>query len=193
MRGLAGVFAAAVVGLTATAASAAVTVLGGGLAQQCGEAAKAGVDTPQAEQACTSALEGELLSTLDRAGTYVNRGVIKMRRKLYDGAIRDFDTAIMSQPDLAEAYVNRGAANIGLHRFKEGLDDVNKALELGVPEPEKAYYNRALAHEWLDDPKAAWLDYKKAVELAPDWDLPKAQLERFTISQPEIAGAPEKP
>jgi tetratricopeptide (TPR) repeat protein len=176
-------------------AKAQVDVTGGGLASACAAAAKAGQAGFRAEQVCTEALERELLVPLDRAGTYVNRGIIKLRGQQYDPAMKDFDTAIRYQSNLAEAYVNRGAARIGAHRFGESITDFNTALDLGVKEPEKTYYNRALAHEWMDDYKDAWLDYSKALELAPGWDLVKQQLTRFTVSHAGIGGpaAPAKP
>jgi tetratricopeptide (TPR) repeat protein len=189
VKHVAGAAAAAAALLVASAAQSAVTVIGGGLAQNCSEAAKAGDASLQAEKTCTGALEGELLATLDRAGTYVNRGIIKLRRQNYDQAIADFDIALKTKPDLAEAFVNRGAARIGKHQFKESVADLNKALELGVPEPEKAYYNRALAYEWLDDMKSAYLDYRKAMEIAPAWELVQQQLTRFTVNNPEAAAA----
>jgi tetratricopeptide (TPR) repeat protein len=184
--GAAAVLAAAALGAAGTA-HAAVTVQGSGLAEQCSTAAKAGSDTPVDEAVCTQSIQEELMPARDRAGTYVNRGCIRLRAKRYDEAIADFDTAIQYQADLAEAYVNRGAAEIGKHRFKESVADLDKAIALGVQEPEKAYYDRAVAHEWLEDYKAAYLDYQKALEIAPDWNLVNQQLARFTVSHAAIA------
>jgi tetratricopeptide (TPR) repeat protein len=168
-----------------------ITVLGGGgLAAACSTAVNHDEATPQIEATCTQSLESEQLLLEDRAGTFVNRGVVRLRLQRYDEAVRDFTIALSLRSDLAEAYVNRGAAKIGGHHFAEALDDLNKALAMGVNEPEKAYYNRALAYEWLDNPKAAWLDYNKALELAPDWDLVKQQLTRFTVTHAEVAAQP---
>lgn len=128
-------------------------------------------------------METELLNPRDRAGTFVNRGVLKLRRAAYSDATDDFDAAVRLQPQMGEAYVNRGAAAIGRKRYAEGLSDINRSIELGVSEPEKAYYNRAIAHEGLDDPKAAYFDYQKALEIAPDWPAPREQLVRFTVSR----------
>lgn len=171
--------------LSASTASAqgAVTVLGGGMAHDCSKAALGGESAIQFERVCTLALENELLSQRDRAGTYVNRGVLKLRRKEFASAQFDFNRAVETKPDLGEAYVNRGAAAVGARRYAEGLRDLNKALELGVDEPEKAFYNRALAHEGLDDMKAAYLDYQKAIELNPDWEQPRKELARFTVER----------
>lgn len=167
----------------AGAAQGAVTVIGGGQAEACSQAARHGESDRRFELICTQALETEMLSSRDRAGTYVNRGIMKLRRMSYEEATKDFDTAIHEKPDLGEAYVNRGAADIGAKRFEQSLADINKALALGLDEPEKAYYNRALAYEWLDDPKAAYFDYQKALELSPEWELPKQQLARFTVTR----------
>ena len=175
--------AGAALAVWATPSEGAMTVLGGGMARECSVAALRGESEPRFEALCTQALDSEMLSLRDRAGTYVNRGVLKLRRKEFAAAQWDFNRAIQTKPDLGEAYVNRGAAAIGSKRYAEGLADVNKALELGVEEPEKAYYNRALAYEGLDDMKAAYFDYQKAVQLKPDWEPPKKELARFTVER----------
>ncbi len=182
IRTWAGLGVAGLIAATAGNAHAAVTVIGGGLAQACSDAALAGESDFKFVTLCTQALEGEFLSPRDRAGTYVNRGVLKLRRGAYAEATKDFDYAVRVKPDMGEAYVNRGAASLGLHHWAESLPDINKALELGIEEPAKAYYNRALAYEGLDDAKAAYFDYQKALEIKPDWDAPREQLTRFTVS-----------
>ena len=107
---------------------------------------------------------------------------MKLRRNEYEPARTDFDTAIALQPKLGEAWVNRGAAEVGEKRYQAALDDINGALKLGVKEPEKAYFNRALAYEGLDDEKSAYLDYLQALTLKPGWALPEHELLRFTVS-----------
>jgi len=89
---------------------------------------------------------------------------------------------------MAEAWVNRGAMWVGERQSQSGLDDLNRALELGVKEPEKAYFDRALAYEGLDNEKAAYFDYQKSLELKPNWDLPQHELLRFHVSQRSIPG-----
>lgn len=175
--------AGAALAWASSAAGGAVTVIGGGQARECSAAALNGESAIRFEAMCTQALETELMSLRDRAGTYVNRGILKLRRHEFASAQYDFNRAIETKPDLGEAYVNRGAAAVGAKRYADGLADLNKALELGVEEPEKAYYNRALAFEGLDDLKAAYFDYKKAVELKPDWDMPAKELARFTVER----------
>lgn len=162
---------------------AATTVLSNGLASFCSHFAEEGRDDNEALRTCDLALETEAMRRRDRAGTLVNRGIIRMRRKEYRDARVDFDTALRLEPAMGEAWVNRGAVLVAEKRYAEALVQIDKGLELGADEPEKAYYNRALAHEGLDDIKAAYLDYLKALELKPDWDIPAKDLTRFTVSQ----------
>src|SRR5437764_9463793 len=117
MRRLMICVAAAAALAAAGEARASVTVIGGGLAEACSKAALAGKTEVTFERICTQALETEMLSARDRAGTFVNRGVLKLRRLNFLAATKDFDAAVNLQPKMGEAYVNRGAAAIGEHRF----------------------------------------------------------------------------
>jgi tetratricopeptide (TPR) repeat protein len=178
--------AAALFAIAPSASQAAVTVIGGGLAEACSNAAIAGESNERFQDLCSMALDTEMLNARDRAGTFVNRGVMKMRQKQWSRAERDFDAAVRLKDDLGEAYVNRGAVYIGQSRFADGLVEINRGLQLGIDEPAKGYYNRALAHEGLDDVKSAYFDYQKAVQLDPEWQAPKQQLVRFTVSRRSV-------
>jgi tetratricopeptide (TPR) repeat protein len=177
------VAAMALFSFSALQVSAAVSVLGGGQAQDCYLAAKAGKSDPGSQALCDAALEGELLSANDRGGTFINRGVMKLLRGQYAAARADFDAGIGLVPKVGEGWVNRGAAFLGEHRYREALSDTDKAIALGLKEPAKAYFNRALAHEGLDDETAAYLDYQQALVLQPGWDLPRHELLRFTVTR----------
>lgn len=173
----------AAVALASVEARGAVTVFGDESAVQCSKAAFAGKTDSDSESYCTRALDYDQLDAEDRAGTFVNRGVMKLRRAEYESSHADFDAALALAPRMGEAWVNRGAMWVGEQRFQAALDDINKGLALGVSEQEKVYYNRALAYEGLDDEKSAYFDYQHALELKPDWLLPKKELLRFHVSQ----------
>jgi lipoprotein NlpI len=160
-----------------------MSVLGGGLAEACSKAALADRADAVSLATCDNALESEDLDSHDRAGTYINRGVMRLRRDEFELARADFDAAIALAPTIGEAFVNRGAAFVGEKRYEAGLADINSALRLGVKEPEKAYFNRALAYEGLDDEKSAYMDYQQALALKPGWALPEHELLRFTVSR----------
>jgi tetratricopeptide (TPR) repeat protein len=152
-----------------------------GKGQDCAAAAAAGAHTRADIRVCSEALD-EVMSRPERAGVLVNRGAIYMADRNLDAAIADFDEAIALTPDLGEAWINRGTAYRGRGDFARSVADITRGLELGVAEPAKAHYNRGLAHEGLNDMKSAYLDYKQAVALAPDWAPPQNELKRFTVA-----------
>jgi tetratricopeptide (TPR) repeat protein len=171
---------AATIGFAASA-HAATTVIGSSNASDCANAAQHGRSDRAAIDFCNAALRDDNLTLRDRAKTFINHGVMLMRQLNWTEALQDFDRSIALQSDIGEAYVNRGAVMIGLHRYQEGLDLINHGLELGIEDPAKAYYNRGLAHEGLENARDAYLDYQQAVTLSPHWDLPQQQLLRFTV------------
>ena len=171
----------ATLGLSSSA-FAAVTILGGGQAAACFEAAEGGRSDDSAIATCDMALDTEAMAREDRGGTYINRGVMKLRRRLYEAAHADFDAGIAMIPKVGEGWVNRGAMFVGEHKYRDGIDDLDKGLTLGIKEPEKAYFNRALAYEGLDDEKSAYLDYQQAATLKPNWAAPRNELRRFSVT-----------
>jgi tetratricopeptide (TPR) repeat protein len=173
--------AAAVLFTVAPRPAEAVEVLIGGRAQSCSEQAKAGMANPISLENCTMAILTEMLTGRSLAATYLNRGVIFLDMGNYGSAIRDFDEALAIQTNMGEAYVNRGAALIGLRRNEEALEQINRGLALDPDEPEKAYGNRALAKWNLDDIRGAYDDFMRAHELKPEWTWPTEQLAHFRV------------
>lgn len=169
-------------------ARAAMSIIGGGMAEACSKAAMADKSDDRSIEFCNMALDTESLDSHDRAGTLINRGVMRLRRQELEPARADFDAAIAIAPKIGEAYVNRGAAYLAEKRYQAGLDDLNLALRLGVREPEKAYFNRALAFEGLDDEKSAYLDFQQALALKPGWLPPQRELTRFTLIRRQTHG-----
>jgi tetratricopeptide (TPR) repeat protein len=169
--------------MAAAPAGAAVTVFGGGDARLCFEAAKAGRSDDESIGKCTQALSRSDLAQTDRGGTYVNRGVMYLRRMDLGPAQADLDQGVQLNPTAGEGWLDRGAVYIAEKHMRVAINYINRAIELGVSEPEKAYYNRARAEEEIDDLKAAYYDYLKAVEIKPDWALPQSELKRFKVTQ----------
>lgn len=169
-------------------ARAQVSVFSGSsMANECSTLAKRGtVQSREALEVCTVAIEHDNLTGRDLAGTYVNRGVLRLRGQDWLGARQDFDIAISIDPAMGEALVNRGASFIAQKRWAEGVADIDHGLALNPEEPEKAYYNRAIAKEHLDDMKGAYFDYRKASELAPAWSAPQMELKRFTVTPKSV-------
>ena len=183
MIGRTGLIAVALAALAGPAA-ASVLVVGTGLAADCSKAAFDGRSDRDAIVLCSRSLSEERLVRRDRAGTLVNRGVMLLRTRAYGEARADFDKAISLEPTLGEAFVNRGVALMADKDYAGALAEIDRGLAIGVDEPAKAFYNRALVQESLGDARAAYFDYRKAQDLAPDWLLPARQLTRFTVSRP---------
>jgi tetratricopeptide (TPR) repeat protein len=130
---------------------------------------------------CTIAIGAGDLTSRDLAGTHNNRGVLLFSEGRFDEAMKDFDAAIRYGRDIPEPHVNRGASLVAMKRWADAVPSLNRGIELQALEIEKAYYNRAIAHEELGDVRRAYFDYTKAAELAPTWEEPKLQLTRFTV------------
>lgn len=180
-------FAAIVAALAVAApleSRAAAFVIGGGQAADCYREAESARVSPLGLAVCTSALENEPLDRRDRAATFVNRGVIRLHRREGDAALADFTIAVKLAPDLAEAFINQGAAYVMVGDAARAEAALTQGLALKPSQAHEAFYNRAIAREYLGDVKGAYLDYLEAQRLAPDWDLPKAELARFTVSRP---------
>jgi len=185
---------AACISLPSANAKAAVIVLGGGYAQMCYEAARAlndpimlqvtgsRIDIPPLE-ICTLAIGAGDLTTRDLAGTYNNRGVLYFAQNRFSEALADFDQGLRHLSFIPELHVNRGATLVALKRWADSVPSLSKGIEMEALEPEKAYYNRAIAYEELGDVRRAYFDYLKATELKPEWEQPKQQLTRFTVQK----------
>jgi tetratricopeptide (TPR) repeat protein len=191
----AAVIAAGALGLPAAALAQTVQVVGNGSGEDCWKAAKATtflkMDSAAMEarwkadaiRACDDALSGAQLDRNDRAATWVNRGILEMSRENYKNARGAFKEALNLIPKLPEAHVDMGSALINLQQFAEGAKETELGLQLGSHEPERGYYNLGIAYEELGDLQKSYESFRKASELAPDWQDPQKQMARFTVQQ----------
>lgn len=176
--------AAIATSLAAEAATAQVFVIGKGLGGECYEKTKSNFYSVRtAENICTRAIEEQAMTRNNRAATFVNRGVIRMRDGRYDEAVSDYNTAIDLDPDLGAAFLNKGAAEIYLRDYSAALASLDRAIELDSHDLFAAHYNRAIAREGTNDVTGAYYDFKRALELKPDWDLAQRQLARFRVEE----------
>jgi Flp pilus assembly protein TadD len=168
-------------GAASAAHAGATTFLGSGAARECYLAAKAGASNSTDLNLCTLAIDTQAMNDRDLAATYTNRGVIRLQRRDAANARTDFTTALKLRPDMGEAHVNLGAALIMLGDFNGGVAAIDKGLELKTDQAHDAYFNRGVAREQLGDMVGAYRDYSEAARLAPNWELPKQELARFTV------------
>ncbi len=157
-----------------------VTVIGGDShAERCISGVMAGDASDEIVEQCTRALRYPRLTRAAEAQITINRGVLHLRRREADAALADFDAVIRRDDDNAEAHLNRGAALVQLSRHGEAIAAITTAMQLGVREPHKAYFNRGAARESLGDLRGAYEDYSTALEIQPDWGPANAELARF--------------
>lgn len=161
-------------------AQSAVTVIGAGAAHLCYQAADAGQSSFEDLQYCNQALAG-VLSSDDRAATYINRGVLELIVLRINAAQDDFNAGLAINDKLGEGYVDRGATLIAQKRYAEAIVDINKGLALGSKEPQIAYFDRAMADEGLGNLRAAYEDYRQALIAAPDFTRASDELKRFKV------------
>lgn len=174
---------AAIAGVTAMIPAEAGTFsIGNSFARDCWQAAEARDHDTNAIYHCNLALEQEGLDSADRAATLVNRGVLYMRNRNYNSAERDFNRAMSTDEANPEAYLNMAIAHLQKNENDTSvLPMIEKALALNTKEQALAYYSRGVLHERNGNIRQAYYDYQKAHELAPDWDEPTRDLERYKV------------
>ena len=174
---------AACAAVLAPLANAQVTVIGGGIARDCYDAVKYGLTQPsEAEEICTRALQLEALNVSNKAATYTNRGVLRMRQGDYDAALADYAISKRMKPETGATWLNEGAALIFKKDYTVALVSLEKAIELNSEDLYAAYYNRASARESTGDVLGAYYDFVKSKELNPDFPQTDRQLARFTVT-----------
>ena len=85
----------------------------------------------------------------------------------YEEAIREFNIAIASEPDMSEAYNNRGLAYFAIGENNKALADFDKAIELR-PHWGVSYSNRGAVYLTLGNYDQAIADLDKAIEISPN-------------------------
>jgi len=182
-------------GLLNSPSQAQVIVLGNGAASSCWRAAEFGTgNLDVAFGDCSRALAQPVISSYNRAATYVNRAVLRMRAGDNSGALADADAAARYSSNMGEAHVNRGAALLNLMRPDQALDAINLGLETGTKRLHLVYYNRASAKFLLGDIPGAYYDYKMAAEIEPEFTMATEALSHFeVVTRPSAEnGQPEE-
>jgi tetratricopeptide (TPR) repeat protein len=173
-------FSLAILG-AATPLSASVITVGGTYAKTCAGAAEARQPDRAAWIACNTALAIEPLQDFERAGTFVNRGILYMQTGDDANALEDLAAAEQLDPDQPEIYVNRAVIAYRAGDKQQAREMASRGLALGTRKPAYAHYIRGLANEDLGAIKAAYSDLKAASELAPRWSEPKLELARYKL------------
>ncbi len=90
------------------------------------------------------------------------------QRGHYQKAITHYDAALKLNPNLAEAYANRGHAKQELGRHEEAIADYDTAIRIN-PRDAVAYTNRGTAKQDLGRHEEAIADYDTAIRINPQY------------------------
>ena len=167
----------------APAQAQTIVTLGKGYAHDCFLYAKAGVDPYDGVEVCNQSIANEALTIKDRAATFDNRGVMLDQLGRAEKAAEDFRQSMALDPKLGDPYVNLGSVLIKQKRYDEALESINKGLELGMSFPHIGYYDRAVAYQLLGRFKEAYYDYKKTLELEPNFTQASERLKDFVVTR----------
>ncbi len=85
----------------------------------------------------------------------------------FDQAIDMYSLATKLNPNIAEAYNNRGTVHTETKNYKKALEDYDQAIKL-QPNYAAAYNNRGTVYSNLKKYKEALKDYNRTIELNPN-------------------------
>lgn len=161
-----------------------MSVIGGGsYARNCYMASTLAIQLSSASkediQECNQAILHGRLTRKDLLATYVNRGILYGAMEDYQKALKDYRTAIDLEPETGEVFVNLGNLYLLSKKYDVAIRQYTTAIELTLTKNHIAHFNRAMAYENNKEFHNAEADYRKAIELSPEWVLPQLRLERL--------------
>ena len=188
-------FALALVACPLPIAAQSMTVLNSGEdARRCSTAAEVAASMRIASREdveyCNLAIDLGTLRRGDRAGTFVNRGIIESTIGNYKHAMADYDRALRVQPELPEAYVGRGNVLFVQGDIAGAIREYDRALGMEMSRRHIPFLNRGMALEARGDLDGAERDYREALRLQPDWPLAASRIERVLQRRKAAAATP---
>ncbi len=95
------------------------------------------------------------------------------------GSLELFRQIARNDPQYSDAYYNAGLLLLDLDSLAEAKAQFDLAIKTS-PLHIRAYYYRGLTSEFLGNPQAALADYRQALQLAPDYALPREGIQRLS-------------
>jgi tetratricopeptide (TPR) repeat protein len=162
-------------------ANSAVFSVGGPLSLLCYKAALTQDDRASELQGCSRALDEEALTSVERAATLVNRGIIEMARNQDLAADADFDAALTLNPNLPDAWLNKGFLRIRKGDGRDALPFLQQGIERKPDRQALAIFARGVAYEEMGQYRSAYADLTRAHQLEPRWSLPSEYLSHYRV------------
>jgi tetratricopeptide (TPR) repeat protein len=111
-----------------------------------------------------------------RAVVFYNRGLSEQALGRPALAIEDFTSALLLDPELAQAYLSRASVLRQSGQYLFALGDYEKALRYSHAEPHLALYGQALTYEALSRPLLAQNALARAIKVSPDFQPARDKL-----------------
>jgi tetratricopeptide (TPR) repeat protein len=99
---------------------------------------------------------------------YYQQGLAKAQAQDYQGAIEDFELALIANPEAAAVYYRRGLVYFDLGDHLNAVSDYTRSIEL-QPQQRDAYYGRSLVRLILKNLSGALADINQAIVFARDY------------------------
>lgn len=115
-----------------------------------------------------------------------SRGLDAFNRKEYKKAFDDVSSAIQADPQSPTPYINRCAIYLyAWKQYAEAINDCSSAIRLAT-RSSMAYNHRGYAYEMSNSRSEAIADYKKALEIDPQNQTARANLNRLQPQPPSM-------
>lgn len=117
---------------------------------------------------------------------YYKRGVAYRQLQDYPRALQDFTKSIELVPSFFNSYIYRGLIYVATNRYTTAIPEYTKAIQIvGANDPRAylAYNNRGYAYEMSGNLSQAASDYRKALELNPEFTTARDNLNRVLQKQ----------
>ncbi len=118
----------------------------------------------------------EMLNRTRDPDRWLRLGDLLLGQNDFQGALRAFNQAATLGAKPADVSVGLSAAYIGMQDWVSAKRVLDEALQ-AAPEDARLYNNAGVVAREQGDIEAARQYFSRAVELAPDWDLPRRNLE----------------
>ncbi len=148
-------------------------------AYECYRATLRDNPSPDTEQ-CDLAIEKQALDGESLAATYSNRGILLARSGDITAALADHDRALSLSTHHSSLYINRANALVRVRRFKDAMDDLDRAVAIADGALAAAHYNRSLLFHRLGDLPSARSEAEAAAKLSPESTAYKSFLESLS-------------
>jgi WD40 repeat protein len=125
--------------------------------------------SPNEQPSLTPFKLGIPLSTFNQfaPGACVEKGNEKLTQRNYQGAIANFNLALLLNDQYADAYINRGRAYLAMGESEKAIADASKALEINSQSAE-AFQLRGAAYQQQNKPERATEDFNRASQITPN-------------------------